>query len=94
MAAGPWQINIDEMCDSTVELRLGMFLESDGTALLHAGQTFTGTWSLEGSSITIIFTSPENLTLTGALSMNGNNLTNGSSTGAVVGCWTAQRIQY
>ncbi len=94
MVGGPWQVNIDEMCDASVDLRVGMILDSGGSAQLYAGPTYMGTWELNGSTITINFSSPSVLTLSGALSMNGANMTNGSATGASTGCWTADRIEY
>lgn len=91
-AAGIWQINLDQDCDNFLDGQPGMVLRSDGTAEIFVVSMHSGVWNLEGSTLTIQIVNPGKLSFTGGLSINGNQISNGTFSGEANGCWTAERI--
>jgi hypothetical protein len=91
-AAGIWQVDFDQNCNNVLDLQPGMVLRSDGTAEIYLASVYSGVWNLDGSTLTIQIVNPGKLSFTGGLSINGNQISNGTYSGEGNGCWTAVRI--
>ncbi len=94
--AGTWQTFLDDNCDASVIGYYGFVLHANGSAEWHIGQVYLGSWALNGSTITVTFTTPMTAMFTGALSSDGTAITNGtfSIPGSTSGCFTAEKLEF
>ncbi|MCL4693429.1 MAG: hypothetical protein KJ060_13085 [Candidatus Hydrogenedentes bacterium] len=94
MVEGTWRTYLDESCDASTDGFYGFVLHANGTAEWYIGNLYLGTWDLNGSTITVQFTTPQTAMFTGGLSVNSTEITDGtfSISGAGSGCFTAEKI--
>ncbi len=92
--AGAWKVSLHFDCDTATQSILGIVLYPDGTAELYDEGVYVGTWSLNGSVVTITLVSPSAYTFTGTVSMDGDSIIDGNYTGTYSGCWTAEKIKF
>lgn len=96
MVEGTWRTYLDDSCNASVDGYYGFVLKSDGSAEWYIGELYPGTWNLNGSTITVEFTTPKTAMFTGALSINANEITNGTFavTDGGSGCFTAEKFDF
>ncbi len=94
MVEGTWRTYLDESCNASTDGYYGFVLNANGTAEWYIGELYLGTWDLNGSTITVEFTTPKTAMFTGGLSVNSTEITDGtfSVSGGGSGCFTAEKI--
>jgi hypothetical protein len=96
MVEGTWKMFLDESCNTSIDGYYGFVLNSNGTAEWHIANLFLGTWELNGNTITVNFTTPGAAMFTGAISLDGTEITDGtfSVTDGGSGCFAAEKLEF
>jgi len=96
MVEGTWKMFLDESCNTSVDGYYGFVLNSNGTAEWHIANLFLGTWELNGNTIIVNFTTPNIAMFTGAISVDGTEITDGtfSVTDGGSGCFSAEKLEF